>query len=489
MDQLTSFLDTLNGYLYGYGLAFALIGVGLLFTVWTRFGQLRLFPAMWRTIFQSRTGAEGGISSFQAFCIGLASRVGTGNIVGVAVALTLGGPGAVFWMWVVALLGMASAMIEATLAQLYKQPHEDGSFRGGPATYIERGMKARWLGMIFAVSLIFTYGFAFNMVQANTIAVTLNKFNASISPTWGALVVVVLTALVIFGGLKSIARVTEWMAPIMAAAYVLLALIVIVLNLGQIGNYFADVFAGAFGLREGLAGTAGGLFATFQNGVKRGLFSNEAGMGSAPNAAATATTSHPVNQGLIQSLGVFVDTILVCTATSFMILLAGKAVYTPGTTPRSAAGTLTTEALQHTLGGWVVPVMTLLIFVFAYSSIIGNFSYAEVNLDFIKDSSALRWVLRILVVVAVGLGAVAELPLVWNLADTTMVVMTAINLIAMLALGKYAIGAIKDFTRQGSRPSAVFDLDSDHDMPAGFDNPVWHRNDPIGHGTTEATRR
>ena len=284
---------------------------------------------MIKQIFHSRSDSEGGISSFQAFAVGLASRVGTGNIAGVAIALTLGGPGAIFWMWVVAALGMATAFIEATLAQLFKVRSEDGSFRGGPAFYIQRGLHSRAGGVLFAVLLIFTFGVAFNMVQANAISDVLGA-SREIPTEWTGVVLMVLTAPVLFGGVRRVARVAEIVLPAMALLYVVLACVIVILNINQIGEVFKMIIGGAFGIDELAGGFVGGIAAAMLNGVKRGLFSNEAGMGSAPNAAATATVSHPVKQGFVQSLGVFVDTMVICTSTAFIILVSGPGGLRPG---------------------------------------------------------------------------------------------------------------------------------------------------------------
>lgn len=447
-DTIVTWLnDTLTWVLIVF-----LLSAGLFFTIVTRGVQFRLFGTMWKTIFGSRGNAGQGVSSFQAFAISLASRVGTGNIVGVAIALTLGGPGAIFWMWVMALLGMATAFVEATLAQMYKVRHgEDHTFRGGPAYYIERGLGLRWVGIVFAVSLVFTFGFAFNMVQANTIS---GVFNGTwgIPPLWTAILLAILTAAIVFGGIKSVARVTEFLAPLMALVYVALAIIVLGMRIGEVPGAIGQIFAGAFGLDQALAGTAGGIIAAMLNGVKRGMFSNEAGMGSAPNAAATANASHPAQQGLIQSAGVFVDTLVVCTATAVMILLSNPAVYTPGVTQRDVAATLTQNALADTLGAWVMPVMAFLIFVFAYSSVLGNYAYAEVNQDFIGGGHVGNLAVRALAVLATFWGAIQELAFVWSLADVAMSVMAVINITALFFLGKRAYLALQDFERQKGVP-------------------------------------
>ncbi len=429
-----------------------LLAAGVYFTIITRGMQFRLVGDMFKTVFNSRSNAGQGVSSFQAFCISLASRVGTGNIVGVAVALTLGGPGAIFWMWLMALLGMASAFVEATLAQMYKIRHgSDHTFRGGPAYYIQRGLGLRWLGVVFAVCLIFTFGFAFNMVQANTISGIANG-------TWGvppiatAITLSLITGVIVFGGIRSVARVAEFLAPLMAVVYIGLALAVILIRLPDVPAVFVDIFSGAFGLNEALAGTAGGVLAAMLNGVKRGMFSNEAGMGSAPNAAATANAGHPAQQGLIQSLGVAVDTLVICTATALIILLSGASTYTPGVTESDVASTLTQGALAEELGTWVMPVVAVLVFTFAFSSVIGNYTYAEVNQDFLGGGRKGNIAVRLLAVVAVFWGAVQELGFVWSVADVAMSVMAVVNIGALFFLGRRAVAVLKDFESQKSVP-------------------------------------
>lgn len=447
---------------------------GIAFTALTRGLQFRRFGTMIRIALDSRSGAGDGISSFQAFCISLASRVGTGNIAGVAIALALGGPGAVFWMWVMASVGMATAFIESTLAQLYKVPHTDGSFRGGPAYYMERGMKSRGLGMVFAVFLIFTFGFAYQMVQANTIAAVFQK-SFGMNKNLTALLLAVATGIIVIGGVKAIAKVTEWMAPLMALLYVLLALAVIVINLDQVPHALMMIFKGAFGLDQALAGVGGSLLATIMNGIKRGLYSNEAGEGSAPNAAAAATTSHPAHQGLIQSLGVFVDTIIVCTATAVMILLAGPAIYTPGVTTKADAGaTLTQDALAHSLGNWTGPLFAVLIFVFAFSTILGNETYAEINMDFLRGGRIGEMAIRVMTIGSAALGAVLALDFVWSLADVAMASMAITNLIALIFLGKHAVAALRDLDAQDDPVHAQFNLDNNPFMADDIPGEVWH---------------
>ncbi|MEL4504497.1 alanine/glycine:cation symporter family protein [Luteococcus sp. H138] len=476
MNQIHSLVGWLNSQL-SWVLIVAIIAAGLVFTIWTRGIQFRRLGTMFRIALDSRTGAGDGISSFQAFCISLASRVGTGNIAGVAIALALGGPGAIFWMWVMASLGMATAFIEATLAQLYKVPHTDGTFRGGPAYYMQRGMKNRPLGILFAIFLIFTFGFAYQMVQANTIAGVV-KATYGIAPIWTGLALAAATGAVVLGGVKSVARATEWMAPLMALAYLLLALAVIAVNLPEVPHMFMQIFKGAFGLDEALSGTAGGLAATMLNGIKRGLYSNEAGEGSAPNAAAAATTSHPAHQGLIQSLGVFVDTILVCTATALVIMLSDPSLYTPGVTTKADAGaTLTQRTLEFSLGGWVGPVFSIILLTFVYSTLIGNESYAEINMDFLRGGKPGAMFIRLLSIGSVVLGAVADLVFVWDLADVAMTTMALTNLVALAFLGKKAVQTLRHFEAQPDAVTAQFNLDRNDFMDDDIPGEVWHKRD------------
>ncbi|WP_315501759.1 alanine/glycine:cation symporter family protein [Actinomyces radicidentis] len=448
LDSAADSLANVSDHLYGQFLAWVLIAAGLYFTIRSRGVQFRHFGDMVKEITGSRSSAdehEGGISSFQAFAIGLASRVGTGNIVGVAIAITMGGPGAVFWMWVVALVGMATGFIESTLAQIFKVRHHDGTFRGGPAYYITRGLGSRTWGSVFAVVITFVFGFAYEATQANTIAATAHD-TFGVEPWVTAIVLVVITAPIIFKGIKRVAGVAEWMAPFMALLYALIAIVILVMNLGAIPLAIKEIFEGAFGLDQAFAGLSGGLYAAAINGIKRGLFSNEAGEGSVPNAAATATTSHPVNQGFIQSMGVFVDTIVVCTATALIVLLSG--VYTPAGADADTAGVLTTASVTSQLGSWSQYLMAFILFVFAYSSLLGNFTYAEVNMDFICKGQSKHYLLRTMILVATFIGSVASLTFVWNLSDVAMGCMATINIVSIALLGKWAFGALRDWEQQ-----------------------------------------
>lgn len=471
MDKLTELISTTNNWITTHILIVMLIGAGIYFTIRTGFVQIRLFGQMVKQVFDSRDVDGDGISSFQAFAIGIASRVGTGNIAGVAIAVTLGGPGAVFWMWLVAFLGMATAFIEATLAQLFKIRWHDGTFRGGPAFYIQRGLGSRTWGVVFALFLICSFGISFEMVQANTIAATLET-QFKMSPWATAAILLVLCGPIVYGGLKAVAKASEIVAPLMAIVYIGLAVAVVLMNLDKVGPTFSLIVENAFGLGETLGGLAGSMSAAMMNGVRRGLFSNEAGEGSAPNAASTAHVTHPAKQGLIQSAGVFVDTILVCSATAFILFNADPEALKPYWTSSDPAGAdMTITALESTLGSWAGPVMVVLICVFAGSSVIGNFAYAEVNMDFLTKGKA--WgdkLLKAIVIVSIVLGSVAELKLVWNFADLTMTGMALINIVSIVMLGKWAFGALQDYLRNRERP---FVATGNPSMPGELPTDIW----------------
>lgn len=456
-SALTDSLSGFESFVSGRILIWLLIASGAYLTVRTRGVQLRLFTRSLALVAHSRH-RRGSLSSFQAFVIGLGGRVGTGNIAGVALAVTLGGPGALFWMWVVALLGMATSFAESTLAQVFKVRAADGIFRGGPAYYMERGLAlyqraglarlGRWMGLTFAAMLVFSYGLIFPMVQSNTIAVTVASSHGV--ATWvTALVLMAVTAPILLAGMRAVARVTEWLVPLMALAYVGVVAVVIIVSAPRVPGALADVVAGALNLRAGLAGTGGGLFATFLNGVKRGLFSNEAGQGSSPNGAATADVAHPVVQGLIQALGVFIDTVIICTATGLTILLASPQVYTPGVEPAWAETTLVQHALADALpGAWVVWFMTFLVITFAYSSVLGYSSFAEVNVSYLGGGRRCGVALRLAMTAATGLGAVVALDLAWVMADVALVLMTILNLVAVLWLGRWVLATLRDYDAQ-----------------------------------------
>ncbi|CAM3732413.1 alanine/glycine:cation symporter family protein [Aeromicrobium ponti] len=441
LQGLNSAVGFLNDLVWTYILIAVLIILGLYFSVKSKFVQFRYLGEMFRILGDKRmVSAEGkrGISSFQAFTVSAASRIGTGNMAGVATAIAAGGPGAVFWMWVIAFLGAASSFVESTLAQIYKVKDKNG-FRGGPAYYMERGLKKRWMGILFAVIITFCFGLVFNSVQSNTISLAFNEAFGT-SRLMIGLILAALTALIIFGGIKRIAYVSQIIVPIMAVIYLIVAIVIVVLNITEVPSLIATIVKGAFGMDQAFGGAMG---AAVMMGIKRGLFSNEAGMGSAPNAAATAAVTHPVKQGLIQTLGVFVDTILICSATAFMIILSGAY-----TTPDLSGIQLTQTALSSHIGSWAPIFVAVSIFLFAFSSVIGNYYYGETNIEFIKESRVAIFIYRLGVIGMVIFGALVDLATVWGLADLFMGIMALINLIAITMLGKIAFAALKDYRAQ-----------------------------------------
>ncbi|MFE6169841.1 alanine/glycine:cation symporter family protein [Viridibacillus arvi] len=445
MEWISNIVDETNNVLWTYILIVLLLGAGLYFTIGTKFVQFRMFGEMFRLIMEKKEKDE-GVSAFQAFTISTASRVGTGNITGVALAIGVGGPGAIFWMWIIAIIGMATAFIESTLAQVYKV-RDGNSFRGGPAYYMEKALGQRKLAIVFSILLTLSFGFIFNAVQSNTIATSVGEaFN--IQPYIIGIVLVGLTAMIIFGGVHRIVKVTQVIVPVMAIFYLLIALYVVVTNLSEIPSVFSLILSEAFGLKEAAGGAIG---AAIMQGVRRGLFSNEAGMGSVPNAAATASTSHPAKQGLVQSLGVFFDTIVICSATAFIIILAG--LYSTG--PDDGI-VLTQNSFAVHVGSWAPYFIAIAIIFFAFSSIVGNYYYGETNIEFMNAHKGWLTGYRLLVLGMVMFGSVAHVSLVWNLADLFMGLMAMLNIIIILLLGKVAFRVLDDFTKQrkqGKNPS------------------------------------
>ncbi len=455
---MESFINILLGFSdliwSKYVLIPLLLGTGLYFTIRTRALQVRLLPQMLKSIAEKPENmGEKDISPFQAFAVGLASRVGTGNLAGVAIAISIGGPGAVFWMWIVAILGSVSAFIESTLAQLYKVRDEEVEFRGGPAYYMQNGLKSRPMGIAFAVLISLCFGLIFNAVQANTITASFSKtlgFDGTTFPYVLAVFLVGLTGYILFGGSKRIANFSSVIVPIMATLYLILAVIVIILRIDQIPEVFSMIISDAFNIGSAAGGAIG---ITIIQGIKRGLFSNEAGMGSAPNAAASATTDHPAKQGLIQSFGVYIDTIVVCSATAFIILSSG--IDTNGASDGIA---LTMDALASVLGNWAIIFLTIAIFFFAFSSILGNYYYAQSNIEFIKSNQKLVHLFKVVVLAMVFWGSVASSDTVWAMADLFMGLMAILNIIAILLLGKQALICLKDYESQlKQRKNPAFD--------------------------------
>lgn len=433
---------SLNNLLYNL-LTLLLLGVGAFFSWRFRFIQFRALIHSIRMIWQPTD--QRGITPFQAFSVGIASRVGTGTITGVAVALTAGGPGAIFWMWITALVGMSSAFVEATLAQIFKQTNsQDQTFRGGPAYYIRTGLNSRFFSILFSVSLLLAFGFVFNAVQANSIAEAF-QHAFGLQPVVVGILLIILTAPVLFGGIRRISRFSQVVIPIMALGYLGLTGYIIAQNLSALPAIFSSIFNHAFGLTQAIGGIAGyTVNQTLLVGIKRGLFANEAGMGSAPNAAATATTHHPVTQGLLQMLGVAVDTLVICTATALMILASGE--YVAGTPMEGAA--LTQRAIASAVGQWGSLFMAIAIFFFAWTTIIGNYAYAEGNLQFLSNKKPTLCLFRLGVLSTILLGTIGSLPLVWHLADTSMALMAIINLVAIVLLTPYAFYAWQDYQAQ-----------------------------------------
>lgn len=441
MNFFNNLISSINNYLWGYILIALLIISGIYFSIKTKFVQFRYIGEMWRLLVTGNNKEDkshGKVSSFQSFCIGTASRVGTGNIAGVAIAISLGGPGAVFWMWIIALIGSASAFVESTLAQIYKI--KDGNaYRGGPAYYMEKGLGKKWMGILFSILITICFGLIFNSVQSNTIAAAF-KNSLGINETIMGILIVVFTGLIIFGGVTRVAKFSEIIVPIFAVGYILVAIVVIILNITSMPRILMLIFENAFDFKSI---TAGGLGATIMNGVKRGLFSNEAGMGSSPNAAAVAEANHPVQQGLVQTLGVFVDTILICSSTAFIILSSN--FYTD---PALTGIELTQNSLTSQIGILGNYFITVCVFLFAFSSIIGNYYYGESNIEFISENKIFLIGYRILVLILVMFGALVKVEVVWNLADLFMGLMAITNLIAIILLGKFAFLALQDYAKQ-----------------------------------------
>ncbi|MBR1880699.1 MAG: alanine:cation symporter family protein [Prevotella sp.] len=462
--DLNELITLVNDAIWGYVLIFVLVACGVWFTFKTRFVQFRMVGEMFRLLTDSAVNTveeqvkeqkkgetSKHISSFQAFAVSVATRVGTGNLAGVASAIAIGGPGSVFWMWLIALIGSATAFVESTLAQLYKQKHKD-SFIGGPAYYIQKGLKQRWMAITFAILITCQFGLSNNSIQANTICGAMQEAFGW-SPLWVGLFLAILALFIVFGGIQRIAQVSAVLVPVMAVGYLLLAIVIIIMNIGLIPDVFKIIVEDAFGIQQ-IAG--GGIGATIINGVKRGLFSNEAGEGSAPNVAATASVSHPVKQGLIQALGVFTDTLLVCSCTSFIILISG--LYK---VPELNGIALTQTALQSEVGAMGPIFIAVAILLFAFSSIIGNYYYGEANIRFITPNNTVMTIYRICSAgVMVMFGALASFELVWNIVDFFMAFLTACNLIAIVILGRYAFRLLDDYRQQKRK---------------GIKEPVFHR--------------
>lgn len=453
----------ISNFIWTYVLFYLLFGAGLIFTIATRFMQFRMLGHMVKITFDSRSSDQ-GVSSFQALATSLAARVGTGNLAGVALALWVGGPGAVFWMWMTALVGLATTFIECTLGQVYKIHYADGVYRGGPAYYIERALGQRWMSIIFAVFLIIAYGFAFSGAQANTIAKGME--GAFAIPTWATgIALVVLAGIVVYGGLRSIAKTAEKIVPLMAIGYFLVAVYILIANYEQVPGMLWLIIQSAFGFGPAVGGAVGyTIKVAMENGIKRGLFSNEAGMGSTPNAAATAEVHHPAAQGLVQSFGVIVDTLIICSCTAVVILLSG--VYDQMLSTQTDASMqgiqLTQDAMSDHLGAFGSGFIAIAILFFAYTSILANFAYTEINVEYLtgKHHKKAIAILRPLILAMVMIGSMATLTFIWDFADLAMGLMATTNLVAILLLLPIALRVLKDYERQRAE---------------GIEEPVFHR--------------
>ncbi|HEM8213468.1 TPA: sodium:alanine symporter family protein [Providencia stuartii] len=473
---MVEIVNYLNDIVWGSLLIYLLLGVGVYFTLRTGFIQFRHFGHMFGVLKNSNQADKAGISSFQALCTSLAARVGTGNLTGVAIAITAGGPGAIFWMWVVAMLGMATSFIESTLAQLYKTKDDQGNYRGGPAYYMQKGLNRRWMGVLFSIFLIIAFGLVFNAVQANSIAqATAVAFD--FNPLYVGIALVVMSGVVIFGGLKSIAKVAELIVPIMALAYLLLAFWVLGHHIERLPDVFMMIIRNAFGLQEAAGGAIGyGVAQAMTQGIQRGLFSNEAGMGSAPNAAASAAPypPHPASQGYVQMLGVFMDTIVICSATAIIILSSGVL---ENPMDKISGIELTQQALSSVVGSWGSTFIAIAIFFFAFTSIIANYAYAESNMIFLENNhTAGLLILRLAALGMVMFGALAEMPLIWKMADLSMGLMAITNLIAILLLSGIAFKLTKYYNLQrkaGKIPT--FDIAQHPELKTQVEEGIWDK--------------
>ncbi|MDP9946306.1 AGCS family alanine or glycine:cation symporter [Enterobacter ludwigii] len=452
---------------------YLLLGAGIWFTLRSGFIQFRYIRKFGRSLKNSVTPQPGGLTSFQALCTSIAARLGSGNMAGVALAISAGGPGAVFWMWVTALIGMATSFAESALAQLYKEKDKNGQFRGGPAWYMARGLGMRWMGVLFSLFLLLAYGLIFNTVQANSVAHALRY--AFACPEWiTGLVLALCILLTISTGLKGVARLMQWLVPVMALLWVAASLFVAARHIEQVPEVIATIFKSAFGWREAASGALGYTFSqALMSGFQRGMFSNEAGMGSTPNAAAAAASwpPHPAAQGIVQMIGVFTDTIIICSASAMILLLAGPVPHSSET----AGIQLLQQALVNLTGGWGAGFVSLILLLFAFSSIVVNYLYAENNLIFLKvDSRRMITLLRLGVILMVLAGSLLSMPLVWQLADVFMALMAITNLTAILLLSPVVTLIARDYLRQrklGVPP--IFDASRYPDIQAQIAPGTW----------------
>lgn len=464
--MLEQIISNISNALYSYILIILLVGCGLYFTFRTRFAQFRLFGAQLRAVTEKPSG-EKGVSSFQALMVSTASRVGTGNIIGVSTALCLGGFGSVFWMWIIALIGGASALIESTLAQIFKRKGANG-FYGGPAYYIEAGLKSRPLAILFSVFLILTYGFGFNMLASYNLQSTFSAYsfyNPVISPIIIGLILALIVGFCLFGGGKRVISVTSALVPFMGVAYILVALFIVIMNINTLPTVFTRIFSEAFDFKAIFGGFSGSCI---MYGIKRGLFSNEAGVGSAPNASASADVNHPVTQGLVQILSVFIDTILVCSATAFMCMCSGVE-------PSEAlsGAPYIQAALSKTLGNFGPVFITCAMILFAFTTLLGNLFYVDQCIPYIlkrTPGKTFNIIYHILASAVIFLGSVLSADLLWNIADITMGAMALINIPTLFILGKYAIRALENYDKQRKEGTPIHFRAKDIGLPYDVDH-------------------
>ena len=444
LASIDSVITTISGVLYMPWVPLLLLAAGLIFTFRSRFIQVRLLRETFRVL-SEKPRTEGGVSSFGALMVSTASRVGTGNIVGVSTAICIGGYGAVFWMWVTAILGGASAFVESTLAQIYKRRNKDGSSYGGPSYYIETALHQRWLGVIFAIIIILTYAVGYNMLASYNLQSAFSGFSfyGESTPLVIGIILALLFALCVLGGAKRLTKITGALVPVMGVLYVAIALFVIITHLNLVPTVFGNIFASAFDFSAIFGGFAGSCM---MEGIKRGLYSNEAGMGSAPNAAATADVSHPAKQGLVQMLSVFIDTLLICSSTALMCLCSGVEP-----TAEMAGAPYVQAAMQSALGSFGPIFIAVSMALFAFTTLIGNYYYCEGCLRFIFKRTPSRTflnVFRIIAAIIVMLGAVISMQLAWDTADLFQALMVVINVPVILILSRTAVKVLKDYTAQ-----------------------------------------
>lgn len=463
-------VDFVNMVLWGDGqvLIYLLLIAGIWFTVKLKFIQILNFKHMFSLLKGSSKSDAAGISSFQALCTSLSARVGTGNLAGVAVAISLGGAGAIFWMWVIALLGMATGYAESVLGQVYKIKDVNGEYRGGPAYYIKQGLNNSWFAILFALCLFFGYGFVFSAVQANTITDALSN-SYGIETLHSGLVIIVLAGLIVIGGLRAIARFAEWIVPFMGVAYVLVALVITIINIQLLPDVIVDIVKSAFGLQE--AG-AGAFAAAVKNGIQRGLYSNEAGSGSVPHAAASASPhpNHPVSQGYIQMLGVFIDTMILCTCTAFIILLAGH-----GNDVGQMEGIrLTQTAMESHLGPYGGDFVAAAISLFAFTSVVANYAYGESNLHVFKlDNKFGRAFYTTGYLGMILWGSMAAVPKVWAMADMALGLMTVVNIIAIVMLTPTIVAVTKDYNEKRKNQAKMDFIEADCKIQGSTEDNIW----------------